>query len=297
MAKEAENEEQKKPTRLEKKKMKLEKKEAKLKEREEKRIAKLVAKGVDPADIEAAGEETLGSKMAIFVVTLVIIAIWLAILALLIRWDVGGFGSTVLKPLLKDVPYVNMILPEDEEAEEETETTEDPAYPYASIEEAINRIKELEIQVEDLKQAASEKDAKLAEMSALESELATYKANEAAFEELKQKFDTEVVFSDSAPDIEEYKSFYESINPENAETLYKQVLEQIQADAEIEEYAKTYSSMKPKAAAEVFNTMTNDLELVAKILNTMNTESRANIMNVMDASVVAQLTEIMNPSK
>ncbi|MCR5468443.1 MAG: hypothetical protein K6F37_05730 [Lachnospiraceae bacterium] len=277
--------------------MKLEKKEAKLKEREEKRIAKLVAKGVDPADIEAAGEETLGSKMAIFVVTLVIIAIWLAILALLIRWDVGGFGSTVLKPLLKDVPYVNMILPEDEEAEEETETTEDPAYPYASIEEAINRIKELEIQVEDLKQAASEKDAKLAEMSALESELATYKANEAAFEELKQKFDTEVVFSDSAPDIEEYKSFYESINPENAETLYKQVLEQIQADAEIEEYAKTYSSMKPKAAAEVFNTMTNDLELVAKILNTMNTESRANIMNVMDASVVAQLTEIMNPSK
>lgn len=296
MAKEADNEEGKKLTRLEKKKLKLEKKEEKLKEREEKRIAKLVAKGVNPADIEAAEEDSIGSKIAIFVVTLVIIAIWLAILALLIRWDVGGFGSTVLKPLLKDVPYVNMILPVDEEEELEAEEPENTEYPYSSIEEAINRIKELEIQVEDLKNESSEKDAKLAELAAVESELAAYKAKEAEFEALKQKFDSEVVFSDEAPDIEEYKSFYESINPENAETLYKQVIEQQQTDAEIEDYVKTYSSMKPKAAAAVFDTMTNDLELVAKILKAMNAESRANIMNAMDASVVAKLTEIMDPA-
>jgi len=44
--------EQNKPSRIEKKKRKLEKKEAKLREKEDKRIAKLVAKGVDPADIQ-----------------------------------------------------------------------------------------------------------------------------------------------------------------------------------------------------------------------------------------------------
>ncbi|MCR5272407.1 MAG: hypothetical protein K6E13_05420 [Lachnospiraceae bacterium] len=297
MAKDADNEEGKKLTRLEKKKLKLEKKEEKQREREEKRIAKLVAKGVDPADIESADEDSIGSKIAIFVVTLVIIAIWLAILALLIRWDVGGFGSTVLKPILKDVPYLNMILPEDEEEIVEQNSTEDTEYPYSSIAEAINRIKELEIQVEDLKAESAEKDAQLAELSAVETELAAYKAYEAEFEALKQKFDEEVVFSDQAPDIEEYKTFYESIEPENAETLYKQVLEQIQTDEEIEDYVKTYSSMKPKAAAAVFDTMTNNLDLVAKILNAMDAESRANIMNVMDSEVVAKLTAIMEPDK
>ena len=44
-------------------------------------------------------------------VTLMIIVIWIAILAVLIHFDVGGFGSTVMQPILKDVPYVNKILP------------------------------------------------------------------------------------------------------------------------------------------------------------------------------------------
>ena len=41
-----------------------------------------------------------------------IIFIWLAIFVLLIKFDVGGFGSSVLRPILRDVPIVNMILPE-----------------------------------------------------------------------------------------------------------------------------------------------------------------------------------------
>ncbi len=46
------------------------------------------------------------------------------------------------------------------------------------------------------------------------------------FEEEKAKFYKEVVFSDQAPDINEYKKYYESIDPQNAENLYKQVVEQ-----------------------------------------------------------------------
>ena len=46
-------------------------------------------------------EEGSSSKLAVALVTLVIIIVWLAILALLIKWDVGGFGSTVMRPLLK----------------------------------------------------------------------------------------------------------------------------------------------------------------------------------------------------
>lgn len=41
-------------------------------------------------------EEEGGSKVAVIVATVIFIAIWLAILALVIKMDIGGFGSTVL---------------------------------------------------------------------------------------------------------------------------------------------------------------------------------------------------------
>ena len=46
-------------------------------------------------------QETVGGKLIVAVATIVIIAIWLGILALLVRLDVGGFGSTVLYPILR----------------------------------------------------------------------------------------------------------------------------------------------------------------------------------------------------
>lgn len=63
-------------------------------------------------------EEEGGSKVAVIVATVIFIAIWLAILALVIKMDIGGFGSTVLQPILKDVPYVNSILPATVQEEE-----------------------------------------------------------------------------------------------------------------------------------------------------------------------------------
>ena len=57
-------------------------------------------------------EENIGSKiLSVFFVILIVI-VWLAILVALIKFDVGGFGSSVLRPVLKDVPVINKILPE-----------------------------------------------------------------------------------------------------------------------------------------------------------------------------------------
>lgn len=83
-------------------------------------------------------------------------------------------------------------------------------------------------------------------------ELQQYKENEAEFEKEKQSFYEDVVFSDVAPDIEEYKKYYESIDPANAEVLYKQVVAQTAEDEQLDDYIKTYSSMKPKEAAAIF---------------------------------------------
>lgn len=265
------------------------KKAEKAKKKEEKKQAK-----AEKEELDMDEETSIGGKIAVFFVTLIILIIWLAIILLLIKWDVGGFGSSVLGPVLKDVPYVNKILPESALVQE---STEDSAYAFDTMEDAVNRIKELEIQLAESQNTSNANAEYIAQLEGQAAELAQYKQDEADFEAEKQKFYEEVVFGDAALDIEEYMTFYESIDPANAEIIYRQVVEQNAVDEELEDYIKTYSSMKPKEAAAIFDTMTDDLKLVADILKNMDAQSRADILGKMNSETAAKVTEIMEPSE
>lgn len=279
MAEEMQHEEE----TLDKKKLKAAKKMEKKKKR----------KHNNPDDLDGA-EETVGSKILVFFVTIIIILIWLAIIAILIKLDVGGVGSGVLAPVIKNVPYLNRILPDTVTDEI---STEDSQYAYTNLDDAIDRIKELEIELADAQNNANSNADYIAELEEKAKELDTYKQNETAFEEEKEKWYEDVVFSDDAPDINNYKQYYESIDPANAEVLYKQVVEQTLTDEQMDDYVKTFSNMKPKEAAAIFNTMTDNLQLVADILSNMDTQSRANILGKMDSDTAAKVTEIMEPSE
>ena len=259
-------------------------KKAEKRRKKEEKKAKKKGRNQENDDLLTDEEESGGGKVAVFFVTLVIIAIWIAILVLLIKWDVGGFGSTVLSPILKDVPYINKILPDTGEEL----STEDTEYAYATLDDAVARIKELEVELADAQNQSSASDAFVADLQSQIAELQKYKENEAAFEEEKQKFYQEVVFGENAPDIEQYKTYYESIDAANAEVLYKQVVEQLQEDQDLEDYVNTYSSMKPKEAAA-------NLQLVADILSQMDAQSRADILGKMSSDTAAKVTEIMKP--
>lgn len=69
-----------------------------------------------------------------------IILIWLAVFAFLVKLDVGGIGSNVLYPVLKDVPVINKILPEASEEQQAQEGN----YKYNTLKSANDRINELE---------------------------------------------------------------------------------------------------------------------------------------------------------
>ena len=270
------------------------KKAEKARRKEEKRNRKLAKKEAKKnGTADEFEEESGGGKAAVVFVTLMIIVIWIAILAVLIHFDVGGFGSTVMQPILKDVPYVNKILPKTEE--EETKTKEDSKYPYKTVDEAVAYIKELEKELADAKESNSENDAYVADLEAQAAQWKEYKDNEQKFEEEKAKFYKEVVFSDQAPDIHEYKKYYESIDPQNAENLYKQVVEQQEKDDDMSDYVKAYSQMKPKQAAAIFDTMTDNLELVAKILSAMKADARGDILGNMKTDTAAKVTKLMEP--
>lgn len=262
-----------------------------LDDKKKKKKEKKEKKKKDDNIFEAEEEDKLSSKILLVFVTFIIIVIWLAIFGLLIKMDVGGFGSTVLYPIFKDVPVINKVLPRVVNEYEEQDTQ----YQYASMEEAIERIKELELEVYYSNSEKEEKDDTIAALNEEIAELSVYRDNQVSFETTKEKFYEEVVFSDEAPDIKEYKAYYESIDPENAAILYKQVVKQTEKSDKLKDYIATYSSMKPKEAAAIFNTMTDDLGLVADILEGMNAQARADILGKMDAETAARVTEIMEP--
>ena len=268
------------------------KKQEKERKKEEKRKKKLEKKAAKQEQEMVEEQETVGGKLIVAIATIVIIAIWLGILALLVRLDVGGFGSTVLYPILKDVPYVNQILPE-----VKPEVDENADYPYKTLDEAVARIKELEGELQTAVKTDKDSSSKIEDLLAQVRKLKKYRENEAAFEALRQEFYEEVVFGDQALDITEYRKFYEEINPDNAEVLYKEVVQQQEYDSKVDDYVKTYSSIKAKDAATIFDSMTDNLSLVKRILEKMSAQNRGDILAAMNQDTAAKLTEMLEPAK
>ena len=273
---------------------KKEQKELKKKQKLDAKKAKKVGKQGESSTTDDEEEETVGGGLAVAFAVILIIAVWLVIFALLIKMDVGGFGSTVLYPVLKDVPVINKILPTSTDYSN-TKSSGNGSYNYSSISDAVDRIKELEKELKKANDQVSTDQSTISDLQSQVAELKTYKDNEASFEALKKKFDEEVVFSSNAPDISNYKEYYESIDPDNAKAIYKEVIEQQQDKSQLDDYVKAYSAMKPAQAASIFDTMTDNLSLVAKILNAMDSESRGKILGQMNQTTAAQVTKLMEP--
>lgn len=278
-------------TKAEKKKLKEERKKLKDEQKAQKKEAKLRAKEISQQEAKLSEDEEAGG-VSVFLVTVVIVIIWIAILCLLIKLDVGGFGSGVLSPVLKDVPVVNKILP----AETVVTTDDEEAYGgYTSLREAVDYIKELELELEEAQSLSNVNSEEVEELRAEIERLQTFEDAQVEFERIKTEFYEEVVYAEQGPGAEAYQKYYETMDPTTAEYLYKQVVQQVEADKEVQDYAQAYAEMKPKQAAAIFEEMTDDLELAAKILNQMSAEDRGNILGAMDPEVASRLTKIMDP--
>ena len=238
---------------------------------------------------EAKTEKKEGNKILTILIALMIVVIWLAIFGFAIKMDFGGFGSGVLRPILKDVPIVNKILPVTEGL---APTTEEEG-GYTSIAQAVAKINELEATIAEMEKSNVDEGTNTADLQAEIDRLKVFEENQKAFEERVAEFDKNVVYAEAAPGIEEYKAYYEEIDPVNAEEIYRQVIEQLQYSDAIKEKADIYKNMDPEAAAKVMETMSADVESVAQILLSMKPKESAAILAEMDSVVAAKITKKM----
>lgn len=239
-------------------------------------------------------EEGLGGKILSGIFVVLIIIVWVVILGVLIKLDIGGFGSGVLRPVLKDVPLINKILPEPSEEELLEEAEDSEEYQIATLSQAKDLITKL--QEENEKLTSNNKKLK-EEKKDLEKEverLKTFETAQADFQKQKEEFYNQIVYGEDAPDADTYKEWYESIDAENAERIYRQVLANESSDAVIKKIGKTYANMKPKEAATVLEKM-GDWDVVASIMSAMKPEERAKIMDEMDPDFAAWITRKLMP--
>ncbi len=288
-------------------KLKADKKEYAKKLKEQRKAQKEQEREFADRSAEINGDNAGG--LATLVITFLIILIWLAIMALLVKLDVGGFGSDILAPLIKDVPYLNLILP-DGSVQKETETTPvvvdgtmvtdgtQEGASLSTLEDALAYIKRLEKALQSEMEQNSALTAENEKLKAEVARLEPFEQQQKSFYEEKAKFYEEIVYGENAPDAEQYQAYYEMIDPDNAAEIYKKIIQGQADDAAIKAFATTYSGMKAKSAAKIFDEMVkeNQIALVAKILAQMSVETRGDILAAMEEGNAAKLTQLLEPT-
>ena len=288
-------------------KLKADKKEYAKKLKEQRKAQKEQEREFADRSAEINGDNAGG--LATLVITFLIILIWLAIMALLVKLDVGGFGSDILAPLIKDVPYLNLILP-DGSVQKETETTPvvvdgtmvtdgtQEGASLSTLEDALAYIKRLEKALQSEMEQNSALTAENEKLKAEVARLEPFEQQQKSFYEEKAKFYEEIVYGENAPDAEQYQAYYEMIDPDNAAEIYKKIIQGQADDAAIKAFATTYSGMKAKSAAKIFDEMVkeNQIALVSKILAQMSVETRGDILAAMEEANAAKLTQLLEPT-
>ena len=243
--------------------------------------------------VPAKSETKQAGGVKTFFVGFVIVFLLLMILIIMIKMNVGGFGQDVLRPIIKDVPGVNKILPEPTEEEIAAETG------YSSLAQAVAKIDELENKIQQLEaqqavtETDSQKDEYLKQIEDLNEQinhLKMYEENQKSFEATKEEFYKEVISNDKV-DTTDYIKWYESMDADTAAKLYKEAVVEQQATQEQKVLAESYANMKPENAAAILEQMTGDMDTVVAILNEMSAEDRGKIMGAMEPSFAAKITK------
>lgn len=232
-----------------------------------------------------------GGKGVGLLIAILIIITWLSVMALLVKCDVGGFGSKVLRPVFKDIPIIREILPDASDEEVAIESD----YPYKTLDSALARIKVLDADIGSKTAEIAKLNDKVAELEAEVLRLKIFEDEQINFESKKKEFYDEIVYGETAPDADTYIEWYNTLDAEYAEKIYKEILESKQVDKEILSLAASYESMDSKKAAKILESMKNDLDTVALIMNNIGTEAQGKILAEMEPDYAALVTKKMLP--
>lgn len=240
----------------------------KKKKDEEQEDLDVVDNDVDEDEDDDDGEDDDGGKGGCLK-KIIVFAIIIAIPLLLIKFNVFKLGDKA-RPVLEKVPIVKKILPPKESEQQQEE--EQP------LDEKDQKIEALTAEIQTL-------NDEINRLKVFEQEQLKFKAE-------KEEFDKMIALKDPKA----YSSFYESINPENAEELYKQAVTKEVKDKEFKEYIQTFEGMKKDAVSTILEELiTTDMDLVITILQNLSSDKRSEVLATMDPKNAAACSKLLSP--
>ena len=239
-------------------------------------------------------EEKSDNKWITIIFAILTILVWLTIFCVMVKLDVNSFGSKVMRPIFKDVPIINLILP----GPSYEELVSEENLPYLNLSEAIDYIKELELQIQGYQEENVEQESSITELQASVERLQQFEENQRAFQEEKDQYYQEVVLGNGTEMMDSFQKWYEKMDPETAERIYNLVVERFEQLKLDDEYVSTFEEMEAAQAAAIFTEMSGDLDTVVKILRSLNADTRSAILGALasrDAVFAAKLTQLLAP--
>jgi len=237
-------------------------------------------------------ERKKGGALKIIIIIVAVLLVLIISAGALIRFDVFGLGTQVVGPIIKDIPVVNLILPEmPEEVIEGSEGT----YSFESIEEAIEILKITEKMLMESDEKAEKISEQLTQLTAEVERLKVFENNQRQFEEDKAAFDLAIATSSEALD---YKVWFETMYPENAARIYGDVIQEVKISEDLQGIFSIYQNMKSDEAAAILEGMSvTKLDQVATIIKNVSSDQGAKILGAMDPTTAAKITAYLSPEE
>lgn len=239
-----------------------------------------------PSKNEEKGEhKRVNVGLISFALAFLIIGVFIA----LVKLDVAGLGTRILGPSLKNVPVINMILPKMPEASEESTSN----YNFASIDEAIERLKATEILLKEKEKEAEKLNETIKQNKTEIDRLKIFETSQLQFAKDKEEFDRLVA---EQADKEAYMKYVEETYPDAALKIYGELIKEKAINDEVEKIAKMFQEMKPKNAAAILEeTIAKDIDMAAEVLFKLDSAQSGAILAAMDPIIADKISRYMYP--
>ena len=227
------------------------------------------------------GRQKSRSKAAPALILLAVIAAVAAVLA----FNVFGFRSRYVIPLLERVPIVRNLLPPADAAGHGEAQTLSSAELYARINDLTGQLLQSQRSVQSLIDGNDALRAENARLKAFEEQQEQFKSDKAEFDRLIAMRDPQA-----------YADFYAQVSPDNAETLYSEAVGLARQSVEARQYAKLIAGMDSSAAAAALEALIpTDIDLVVGVLRNMESASASAILDGMQTKNAAVVAKMMAP--
>ena len=210
---------------------------------------------------------------------------------LLTAFNVFGMRDDVVLPMLRNVPLVRNLIPE--EFDEET-------LSLMQINEGLEEtIRDLETRLAQIETANSglAGDLELAERALVLNELEIARlreieAGQMAFVSRRAAFEREVAEGNA----DAFVDWFDNMNPDLAERIYRSLMAARVDEEKWQNFVAVWGAMNPRDAAHAIETMvTTDMDMIVSVLGALPPRTAAAILGALTVESRAAVTRHMNP--